>query len=1526
VASVTAVKLALRLAALDNCAGVLRVLLPNGASQALPFSVTLSKPSVTVAPGAAWAGCLPPACTRTECVRVRNAGPVHARVWVRCMWAGPSDCVAPVTFRVMLVGADGDGDRELPDLDCMAPGNTFDIGPGADVMLKVVVQAGQADALGTGPRFAFMVLVTCVNEPCLALDRSLHPLSVFSSFVYGEVAVVDVGGPTTSPAVSFGPFPAQTSPAIPLPADLCTATMLGALRAMADDGRGAPAAPPVLQCAMEAGLLPLTFVSGYRLHEARFATPEAALALLSALASQVVPPPASAGSPLMRAPSGGVSVVRWASSASPGRPVEAPTRAAASEAGKSNSARLPAPVLLQGCDPSAMDVATVALEEGASVANSFQLPHETEAAARERVAEAIRDGRYACIVAALLAWSCTVSPGLGAGVDFVAAVACSSDETRSSCALLAAARPLQLAARLKSPDALRLFNFAIKHVADGVMEAPASPHAASRVSTASLEAALSRAVQAIDARTAIWPDLESLLSLVSLCVGAEPFSARAALHVAAGVSVKRDRGLNRHLAAFLDNPQAAPSALGLLLAMGTQEAWDVMAAARTVSDAASIRAVVLALGERLSGTYAPWLADFAVSLCEGGDRAWHEVLTRAGLGGIVPLVLALQRPGAVSGSQSSLCVPLVRLVCLLAVRAMGSSPVVVRAVGIVSGHLMKADKHYARAQARTVAREVLASTSLSSTQCDGVAPILGRLYGATVQAVEEHNIGAALEALLDFLLASDPVQAPGPKQGVSDALTHCKSFFVSLGIDRLQEAVSSHHRRRSSVGVTAVGGRAGAAPGGGGGVSPTVGRGIARTTSALERVEAANMLAAALSPAWRSNPIREFVDSGLRAYVQSPSVATACLALQAAVSGPEQKVCLSAVATLASPDLSPIQLLAALAELGPPCAPTADMRLVLALHQGDGRANVAVEMSAVRHEAIARVLGSLHRLSQQSRVLAIAVVDGQLGDVTSNLRDLLITGGELLGINTDVSFPAVIAWLVSTVVVLCEAPTAASGVLAASCAALAACSLVGGMDMHLSSELDCDESWCGVTISADAGISVGGRTCDATDGRGVVSANAIASVSAGAGSGTIQALSVLAPGATDVWWPFPTAEGYSPRGFRGASPSVVARSEVCSTWQRRLETLLTEVEGRLHDAQRAVHLGRLDTATYVPRLKDDDVKVQDLMACIPRLQAAGAKWPDAFFALCRLAQTGGAVEESRQDGGPSCLGRVLGSGVNILRLIVGIRMRVGFLVHTSQRSSLLEMEEAAVRAALALLPQRGDGRLARELRLLGVGDGDRAGVGQGFSLPSSLFKSRGSSAADVAEDRFAHTRERLLRHDYALPLALIEELEGGRSAPDVVQAAGNEDATVSWEDEVVQLSPEDFGLLQRGAPAVSRLRRRSSIRTRVSVGKKDLKALHHRLARGVSSVARDLRVSAELRKGLRSSAGSKGEATPSLMPLLEAGEGEGDEGVHNFAPSLETVREILSKVLEPVVSVCGSCCFRWCEAALIAFVLCAVFK
>ena len=140
----------------------------------------------------------------------------------------------------------------------------------------------------------------------------------------------------------------------------------------------------------------------------------------------------------------------------------------------------------------------------------------------------------------------------------------------------------------------------------------------------------------------------------------------------------------------------------------------------------------------------------------------------------------------------------------------------------------------------------------------------------------------------------------------------------------------------------------------------------------------------------------------------------------------------------------------------------------------------------------------------------------------------------------------------------------------------------------------------------------------------------------------------------------------------------------------------------------------------------------------------GTLWPEAFFALCRLIQSGGspALDPADATATPVHV-RVVTSGVNLLRMIIGIRQRVAFLVHKDHRAGLLETQESGVRSALALLPLRGDKALPVMLRRLNVAD-DRGAV-QPFTLPAGLFRTRGGAPPGMANDvnsRYAHTGER----------------------------------------------------------------------------------------------------------------------------------------------------------------------------------------
>jgi hypothetical protein len=87
----------------------------------------------------------------------------------------------------------------------------------------------------------------------------------------------------------------------------------------------------------------------------------------------------------------------------------------------------------------------------------------------------------------------------------------------------------------------------------------------------------------------------------------------------------------------------------------------------------------------------------------------------------------------------------------------------------------------------------------------------------------------------------------------------------------------------------------------------------------LELVEAASALAHAADPLWSGNPMCQFIMRGLRGYVASPCVRTACVALGAIPSTTDEANALVAAVALASPDVLPEDLLAKLCTLGPKC-------------------------------------------------------------------------------------------------------------------------------------------------------------------------------------------------------------------------------------------------------------------------------------------------------------------------------------------------------------------------------------------------------------------------------------------------------------------------------------------------------------------------------------------------------------------------------------------------------------------------------
>ncbi len=390
------------------------------------------------------------------------------------------------------------------------------------------------------------------------------------------------------------------------------------------------------------------------------------------------------------------------------------------------------------------------------------------------------------------------------------------------------------------------------------------------------------------------------------------------------------------------------------------------------------------------------------------------------------------------------------------------------------------------------------------------------------------------------------------------------------------------------------------------------------------------------------------------------------------------------------------------------------------------------------------------------------------------------------------------------------------------------------------------------------------------------------------------------------------------RPLSALSVPDASTTDACARWQASLDQLLHNIEGNLHAAYANINAPALGADTYRPRLRRDAVTVQDIGLCIPRLQVAGSLWPQAFFTLCRLVQSGVALETVSEGEGaaplavPRVLSRVVCSGVNILRLIVGIRLRVGFLVHKTQRSGLLEMQEVAVRAALALLPLRGDGRLSRELRLLKVSDGDGPAVGQGFTLPSSLFKSRGgtlaASGTGGADDRFAHTSERHFvppQQQAAVSRALDADLALGFTdmgtsiensrAEDSTGVLSTHDAVLGADAGTVKLSSDDLrelaGLMPKASAGAGGSGRPGG----------------RRAALGDALVAK-LKVSGPGGKPpAGADAGKRAQRGAAPMPddaaELVAGVAEGptDATVHvdgsiSFTPSKETIKELMKKV------------------------------
>jgi hypothetical protein len=283
--------------------------------------------------------------------------------------------------------------------------------------------------------------------------------------------------------------------------------------------------------------------------------------------------------------------------------------------------------------------------------------------------------------------------------------------------------------------------------------------------------------------------------------------------------------------------------------------------------------------------------------------------------------------------------------------------------------------------------------------------------------------------------------------------------------------------------------------------------------------------------------------------------------------------------------------------------------------------------------------------------------------------------------------------------------------------------------------------------------SVGGTSSRALDPNPVVLRNHL-----GQGSSQITWHLVSATDATTAA-PSGGAGASSDGGVRATEasrrPSAVEPSaglDAYARWHAVLESAMRYIEEALTDVFRFTHAAELGSGSYQPRLAGDVVTIRDLSACVPRLQRAGSLWPEAFFALCRMAQCCGQSDNSTASSGLPGVDSALAmarvpsvvlAGVNILQLIMGVRRRVAFLVDDpeSQRMGLLAAQEAAVRNALALLPVR-DGHLARLLRLQGIGGSDRGGRVKTFLLPAVLFYARGGGLQPSADERSDHALQR----------------------------------------------------------------------------------------------------------------------------------------------------------------------------------------
>ncbi len=102
-------------------------------------------------------------------------------------------------------------------------------------------------------------------------------------------------------------------------------------------------------------------------------------------------------------------------------------------------------------------------------------------------------------------------------------------------------------------------------------------------------------------------------------------------------------------------------------------------------------------------------------------------------------------------------------------------------------------------------------------------------------------------------------------------------------------------------------------------------------------------------------------------------------------------------------------------------------------------------------------------------------------------------------------------------------------------------------------------------------------------------------------------------------------------------------------------------------AQQSIHISKIRKESYEPKLRGDDITMKDLMMCIPQLQRAGALWPRVFFTMCRLIQSDPDTEQTD-------IGTVLELGVNILRMVEGIRSRIHLLVQRKRGADVFQLQ------------------------------------------------------------------------------------------------------------------------------------------------------------------------------------------------------------------------------------------------------------